>query len=719
MRRSRRLLVLLLPLTLSLLSQALPGRAQQPLSARYAFADTTLLRDTLGLSFSGLFPTADSLQMTPDTLRALMIRYKLPMARILFLADSLRMPVDSVGPQLDRERLNPLSGRGSSTAFNYTSSYDIQQTSTTWTNGSTYNLKRGPFYLNNTANIELQRITSADALSLRQNRESTTEGGLAVSKRLSFGGRSYQLRFFSADPGATAQDEDKNEYSLTARGQANPAGLRSELNLAAGYLSDINVTGIKKGISSSADSRVRWEAGPQLSSELAGSVSGDVSNSRPPGVISDTRTHDFSTNLRGTSTVQPSPYAGLNLNYSLRNTRVENPVLVTMPADTSAGAPLLSNVVVSSIITRSNSVDGTAKLRHDNDRYFNLTGNASSTGSPTGTSFNRGGKGVLRWLLMGWAIDADYSDSRTNSVYLRQRGGGGYDQDEVTRNADGQAVRSLGTKIIAKLIGNVNLDRQRFATFSDSANPPSPRDQYHQSYRGEMLFTENDHLSSGLALEVSLTRSINILAATTGSNTDTREYRGEWRWNYRLLEGLTVNQNNQLVADYTAYPFDPTRNTLSLTYNTLTTISAVLPGGFSMDIQHNSSRLPRGSYTPQPDGFDYLQLSDDSRNYTLGASLRYQPTSAVGIHLEPRYQSSQNYGTVDDALQTQRVDKRLDFNGGVDLNLKVGRTGQLTGHVGRVYTDQRTLNFLSGVGTLTPRSQTDFWSGSLQLSWTL
>ena len=76
MTRPRRLLLLLLPLALGLGSMAMPGRAQQAAGGRFAFADTTLLRDTLGLSFEGLFPLADSLKISPDTLRALSIRYR-------------------------------------------------------------------------------------------------------------------------------------------------------------------------------------------------------------------------------------------------------------------------------------------------------------------------------------------------------------------------------------------------------------------------------------------------------------------------------------------------------------------------------------------------------------------------------------------------------------------------------------------------------------------
>src|SRR5689334_21356253 len=69
------------------------SRAQTPPSPRFAFADTTLLRDTLGLRFDRLFETADSLGMLPDSLRAQIIRYRLPMWRLVAMADSMRIPV--------------------------------------------------------------------------------------------------------------------------------------------------------------------------------------------------------------------------------------------------------------------------------------------------------------------------------------------------------------------------------------------------------------------------------------------------------------------------------------------------------------------------------------------------------------------------------------------------------------------------------------------------
>ncbi len=731
MARSKRLTLLLLPLSLTLLTHTLPGRAQQAVSARFAFSDTTLLRDTLDLHFDRLFPTADSLQMTPDTLRALMIRYRLvvprmSIARLLQLADSLSLPVDSVGPVFDRERYNPLTNGGahrSLTDFQYTSGYDIQRTTTTWTNGSQYRLVRGPTYLNNLTNVELQRFTSSGAVTQRQNREATTEAGLTLNRSVSFGGRSYQLRFFSIDPGSpTTQDETKNEYSLTARAKKGNKAVLTEANLASGWLDDHSTAAIKQGFSGSADGKVRIQRGTTFSHDLSGTLTGNLSRSRTPGQQIDLNTHDFSTNLRGNLAVLPNAPLGLNVNYAFRHTRVETPITIVRYDTTLTPLTRIDTVdvgLINRIVNRGKSGDATLRMRLDNDRYLTLTGNLGLSDSPTGTRKDGSGKTTLRWLIAGAALDANYSDTRGTSVFTRQRGGGGYLEHDLSRAADGQLVRTLGRRFVTKLIASIGLDQYRYVAQADSATPPSPRDAYRQLYRVELSYNPSEKMTSGVVVQVGLTRDINILSSTTGSNDDVRSYRGEWRWNYRLFHSLTVTQNNQLTADYQQYPFVSARNALSLNHNTLTSLSAHLPGNFFIDVQHNTSRLPRGSYLPAADGLNYLQLSDDSRNYTLSSSIRYQPAPALGIHVEPHYTSSERSGTVNGVQTKQRTDMGMDFSGGVDLNWKVGPKGQLTGRVSRSYSDPRTINYLNGVGTLTPRAETDFWIGNLQLSWSL
>ena len=132
MKRASRLLLLLVPLAFGWLSHVQPGRAEEGTSSRFAFADTTLLRDTLDLHFVRLFPLADSLRMTPDTLRALSIRYQLSIERLVAIADSMRVPVDSVGAMMERQQFSPLAVTSRTTnAFRYSSSYIIAQTSTT------------------------------------------------------------------------------------------------------------------------------------------------------------------------------------------------------------------------------------------------------------------------------------------------------------------------------------------------------------------------------------------------------------------------------------------------------------------------------------------------------------------------------------------------------------------------------------------------------------
>jgi hypothetical protein len=134
------------------------GRAQTSQGARYAFSDTTLLRDTLGLRFLRLFPLSDSLQILPDTLRALSIRYQWSLERLCSSADSLGMPVDSVGRSCsasDSTR-SPYSGR-IPTAFVYNTSYDVDRTQSAWRNAVDFSMGRGAFYMNNTTSVQMDR----------------------------------------------------------------------------------------------------------------------------------------------------------------------------------------------------------------------------------------------------------------------------------------------------------------------------------------------------------------------------------------------------------------------------------------------------------------------------------------------------------------------------------------------------------------------------------
>ena len=160
-----------------------PGRAQEGSGGRYAFADTTLLRDTLDLRFPRLFPLADSLEVPPDTLRALSVRYLWSLERLVQLADSLGVPVDSVGPILVRERFNPLgAGSGRRTDFSYNSSYSIGQTQSAWRNTTDYGFHAGPVFLQNSTSVQMDRYRAGSGTSLRQTRSSATELGWKFSQ---------------------------------------------------------------------------------------------------------------------------------------------------------------------------------------------------------------------------------------------------------------------------------------------------------------------------------------------------------------------------------------------------------------------------------------------------------------------------------------------------------------------------------------------------------
>lgn len=61
----------------------------------------------------------------------------------------------------------------------------------------------------------------------------------------------------------------------------------------------------------------------------------------------------------------------------------------------------------------------------------------------------------------------------------------------------------------------------------------------------------------------------------------------------------------------------------------------------------------------------------------------------------------------------------MNFTGSMQLDLPLSTRGRLTGRIGRTYSDQRSVTYQSGVGTLSPRSESDFWNGRLELTWAL
>jgi hypothetical protein len=223
---------------------------------------------------------------------------------------------------------------------------------------------------------------------------------------------------------------------------------------------------------------------------------------------------------------------------------------------------------------------------------------------------------------------------------------------------------------------------------------------------------------------VSRSLFVNIPAASTAANNETRSYRADWRWTFRLLQGLTATQRNQLTADYIYYSFLPaSSNRLSLDSFTSTTLNAVITPRLQLDITHDHRYQPTGGYAPLDapldDGNSYFSQADDTRNSSLRAGLNYSPSQSLSLSIRPEFSSFDRNGITDGVPVPQRSTRTLNFSGGASLNLPVGRRGQLTGSLARTYRADRTVTYVSGAPDNRPRSEIDYWNGSINFSWTL
>jgi hypothetical protein len=186
-----------------------------------------------------------------------------------------------------------------------------------------------------------------------------------------------------------------------------------------------------------------------------------------------------------------------------------------------------------------------------------------------------------------------------------------------------------------------------------------------------------------------------------------------------MLPGLTATQNNSISADYMHFRFLPASDRLSLDYSTATTLDAVLSQRFTMNIRHNAKHQPSGTYTQFVDGLYYLSRSEVNDNYTLSARLAYTPSPAFSLFVQPDYLAGERDASQAGALSPTRISRQLNFSGGASLNLPLGPKGRLTGDILRTYRADRSINYTSGAPLAQPRTESDFWNGSLQVSWEL
>jgi len=695
------------------LSQAFPGRAQEALPDRFAFADTTLLRDTLDLRFDHLFQLADSLRMTPDSLRAISIRYRFSPLRMVGLADSLRMPVDSVGPYLARERVSPLAAAdaGWSNRFSYGSAYTFQETRTGWTNTGDYNLTWSQLFLNNLTTIQQERFLSGGKTTLRESRIANTEVGWRINREYSVGGRAVLGRFDSDDPSSINRVGDsRNEYQLSLRTRQRPLnGVTSEFNAFSGLLDFTSARQAKHGVTSDFNGRFRHTSGEWWLHEVTGQISSSLARTRALLTGSVENTRDVIGSLSGTVSLFEAATYSLGSTYGYQNSRVGQPDEVGVIQDVSSTTA---------------SADVTLRGQFTPNRMLSVSGNFSNSDQVTALSgpTSRKVRGVLtegRDVLLGWSVEGRFKSTFSDGAIPQASETGGYSEDFTTHTLDGTLIRRLLPRLNARLNAFIGIQRYRYQVIGDYGTPPVSRDNVQQGYRVDGSYTLSDNFNTGVTLDVTRIQLVNLPSASTSANSTERLYRAEWRWTYRLMRGLTATQRNTVAATYRAFQFSGQNDRLILDYNTSTTLNAVLTPRVTIDVSHFSQVTPSGNYTPEADGLYYFRRADESRAQSLSTRVSYIPTPGLSLTLEPFYRSSERSANLNGASQPTRDDRNLSFQGNANLNLPVGARGQLSGSFGRTYFASRGIPYIAGIPQATPRSETDYWVGSLNLSWRL
>lgn len=726
-----RFVLLLVSLGIVLAALSGPSGAQPP-SDRYAFSDTTLLRDTLDLKFDELFFLADSLQRSPETLRMLAIRYRMPLRRIAHLTDSLRVPPDSVGAIMEREQYNPLASTVvRSSAFSYQSTYSIGRQSATWGNGVKYDLRRGPLSIYNVTDISI--TTTEDEVSEEQfkTRASSTELGYRIRQNLSVGVRLNITGSQSFKPGSIYNiSESSNQFDFSMRSRQQPSpNVSSELNFFGGPYNEPDNIPSKRGFGGTLTGRLTYSNQRWLTTDLNGQANGRIGSGRLPDRPAQS-TQDFSRDLRGSVALFERSMVRMRAEFRNQHSELERP-------DTLSSGPAQEPLdYVRKQPTLNQSLDMTVSLQRGSNHQANVSQRFSATESQIAVaregrfvndvSTSEGNAlsvdGRTQWR--GWSLESRFQNgfpateqprrlvSSGATVYYRER------LESHIRSIDATLRRSLSRRIVAQFGGGVALSSQTI-TNVDAAASTRTQDDYRQSYRIEGIYTPSVKANMRVKLEVLRTSNLFLQPTNSASTREDRTYRGEWTWTYRLLPGLTATQSNQMSSIQSRNPFSPDRNRLILDFTSTTTLNAVITEQLRLDLTHSFREAPSGQYTRAEDGYDYFSQSDEDKNYSLTGRISYSPGPALSLRLQPTYLSYERLGTVDGVESASTTRNSLTFSGGASVNLAVAARGTLTGSIDRNFQSSRQYRYPQGLRTADPLFEDDYWSGLLQFSWQL
>jgi len=694
--------------------------------SRFVNPDTTLLRDTLDISFDRIFVLADSLRCTPDTLRALAIRYAFNLERLVFLADSMHVhDMDQLGARIEETRGLILATAGQQgVTFVYGSGYNTSQTQTNWSNTLDYTWVQGARVLRNRTNVSLTRQTGGANQTKLQTRRSETSVGWLLSPRVSVGGRVNLYGSAHLDRTIYSFTDDNSDVQMSMETKHDPLpGLHVEFNLYEGVTNQDKGTSSRSGYLGEVNGRMRYERGDWLAWEMSGVLNG--SHLRTRTFNTPFYTTDLANRTNGSLALFQAAPVSARVDFSY-----DAPHSEQVPPPSGLGGQLF----ITRFSSKTRTLKGSMRFQRSSDTYLDVSGDLGDRQTPVNTgagnvtyaddvSFGNDRSTTVsgNTRLLGWALNSTLLLSRSELFTPRVRSDARFHERAVSssRSLETNLSRPLTTRLTARLAASISLDSYDYSVNTTAADATPDRDSPRQSWRVEGTYQASESYRNTVSLEVSRWQDLNISGAASASNTENRNYRAGWQWTARLTPGLTANQTNSINAGYLRQLFNPAQNRLSIHYTTVTTLNALITPRLAMDITHNADFEPSGAYRVNQDGVEAFSPSGDARNYVLNASVRYTASPSLTLTLNPVYYYRGNGVRTNGVSVPQRAVKTLSLSGGANVNLAVGNQGRLTGQISRQFNDQGTLEYGGPTAGIVHRTEYDYWQGSLQFSWKL
>jgi hypothetical protein len=557
----------------------------------------------------------------------------------------------------------------------YSSKYDINRTTDSWSQNFNFGSWAGPIDLTSVTSITLGRDRTLDRRS--KNNSTNFTFGYRLGQELRVSSILGIIRNSTVDAGRTNTSQDTDAFGIEANYTRRLAyGLTGNFKAETGTTRDTRTDPLTSSrestgphaMGSAVFSAKRWA--DWTFTTLIRDSRLSSTESRTGETTSD---HNRQTDLGLTATFKVPGFdnwqvsTGRHLNQLqypfLVNESVGDTILTVARQETNLNLTRDISLNVSASPLRRMTISGTADYRNnDINREIDTERSQQSIDHGAGARIGYDFSDSTHTDLRGdWHVARSLYDAESRVTL---------NGDAVNRSLGASIRRPLGPRAGFDVGGNYAL--QQFL-FDDTTANTDDRDIVRGDATARIDYRPAPKVNTYIRTNFQVNQTIFLDASKSGSNQTQQVYAVYPALEYQVTKLVMFREEGSIVANATVFDFDENRNRLSRTTELRTSIDSQILPRVGLGLRYTLRFLQDGSYARDEDGIRRFGKSNENTSRDVGFRVDYTPIAGGNAYFRTTLRNNDSKAFQLRGGHVVEIASENEFNE-IELGARLNRT---------------------------------------------